>query len=54
MARPSITAPIASATKLEQLNELVAATKLQLDNASIELLNKSSDWKQGKQQPAAD
>ena len=30
MARPSITAPIASATSVEQLNELAAATRLEL------------------------
>jgi aryl-alcohol dehydrogenase-like predicted oxidoreductase len=42
IARPSVTAPIASATSLEQLNELVEATKLELDPASIELLNRAS------------
>ena len=42
IARPSITAPIASATSLAQLNELIAATKLELDQASIELLNHAS------------
>jgi aryl-alcohol dehydrogenase-like predicted oxidoreductase len=42
IARPSITAPIASATSLEQLNDLVAATKLELDQAAIELLNQAS------------
>jgi aryl-alcohol dehydrogenase-like predicted oxidoreductase len=39
IARPSITAPIASATTVEQLNELVAATRLQLDTTDIEQLN---------------
>jgi aryl-alcohol dehydrogenase-like predicted oxidoreductase len=43
MTRPGITAPIASATKLEQLQELVNATKLQLDQASIDRLNKASE-----------
>src|SRR3984957_1154368 len=43
MARPSITAPIASATSLEQLNELVLAADLELPQASIELLNKASE-----------
>jgi aryl-alcohol dehydrogenase-like predicted oxidoreductase len=43
IARPGITAPIASATKVEQLQELVNATKLQLDQASIDLLNKVSE-----------
>lgn len=42
MARPSITAPIASATNLEQLNDLIEATKLELDQASIEILNQAS------------
>lgn len=41
-ARPSITAPIASATSLDQLNDLFEATKLQLDRDSIELLNRAS------------
>src|SRR5215510_2978476 len=43
IAHPSITAPIASATSLEQLNDLVEATALELDQASIELLNEASD-----------
>jgi aryl-alcohol dehydrogenase-like predicted oxidoreductase len=42
MARPGITAPIASATNLEQLNDLIAATNLKLDRASIEALNQAS------------
>lgn len=42
IARPSITAPIASATSLAQLNDLVEATKLQLDAEAIELLNEAS------------
>ena len=42
IARPSITAPIASATNLEQLNDLLEATKLQLDQESLELLNRVS------------
>jgi aryl-alcohol dehydrogenase-like predicted oxidoreductase len=45
IARPSVTAPISSATNLEQLNDLVEATKLELDHPSIELLNRASDWK---------
>jgi aryl-alcohol dehydrogenase-like predicted oxidoreductase len=43
IARPSITAPIASATTLEQLNDLINATELNLDNSSIELLNRASE-----------
>ena len=42
IARPSITAPIASATSVEQLNDLIAATRLELDRSSIELLNQAS------------
>jgi aryl-alcohol dehydrogenase-like predicted oxidoreductase len=42
IARPSVTAPIASATTVAQLNELVAATKLQLDRAAIDELNAAS------------
>jgi aryl-alcohol dehydrogenase-like predicted oxidoreductase len=42
IARPSVTAPIASATNLEQLNELIEATKLELDPASIQQLNQAS------------
>ena len=42
-ARPSITAPIASATSLEQLNDLVEATKLELGQAAIDVLNQASE-----------
>jgi aryl-alcohol dehydrogenase-like predicted oxidoreductase len=44
IARPSITAPIASATTVEQLNDLVAATRLQLDAADMERLNIASAY----------
>src|ERR1700761_132567 len=42
MARPSVTAPIASATTVEQLKELAAATRLQLDAGDVEQLNAAS------------
>jgi aryl-alcohol dehydrogenase-like predicted oxidoreductase len=42
MARPSITAPIASATKLDQLTDLIEATRLRLDAAALELLANAS------------
>jgi len=45
VARPTITAPIASATSLTQLKELIGATKVKLDEASMELLNRASDWR---------
>ncbi len=44
IARPSVTAPIASARTIEQLNDLVAATKLKLDSSAIDRLNKASDY----------
>ncbi len=42
IARPSVTAPIASATSVEQLQAMVAATTLQLDAAAIEQLDRAS------------
>jgi aryl-alcohol dehydrogenase-like predicted oxidoreductase len=44
IARPSITAPIASATSLEQLRDLIEAAKLELDQAAIELLDQASAY----------
>ncbi len=44
MAQPGITAPIVSATSLEQLHDLIAATKLDLDHAAIEFLNSASAY----------
>jgi aryl-alcohol dehydrogenase-like predicted oxidoreductase len=43
IARPTVTAPIASATSLTQLKELIGATKLQLDDGSMHLLNQASN-----------
>jgi aryl-alcohol dehydrogenase-like predicted oxidoreductase len=42
IARPGITAPIASATSIEHVRDLVDATNLDLDQASIEALNQAS------------
>ncbi|MEN9781547.1 MAG: hypothetical protein RL014_2695 [Pseudomonadota bacterium] len=42
MAQPGVTSPIASATSLAQLNELVAATRLQLDATSMAALQAAS------------
>jgi aryl-alcohol dehydrogenase-like predicted oxidoreductase len=39
MAKPAITAPIASATSLDQLKDLVAATRLQLTSRAVEALD---------------
>lgn len=44
IASPSITAPIASATKVEQLHEIIGATKLKLNAAAIEELNQASTY----------
>lgn len=44
IARPGITAPIASATSIKQLKDIVAATELNLSKASMELLNKASGY----------
>lgn len=43
IARPTITAPIVSATSLTQLKELIGGTKLKLDEGSMGLLNEASD-----------
>jgi aryl-alcohol dehydrogenase-like predicted oxidoreductase len=43
MARPSITAPIASATNLEQLAELVKAAEIALDRDAIEQIDRASE-----------
>jgi aryl-alcohol dehydrogenase-like predicted oxidoreductase len=43
IAQPSITAPIASATNLEQLKELIQATELKLHQAAMEKLNRASE-----------
>jgi aryl-alcohol dehydrogenase-like predicted oxidoreductase len=42
MARPSITSAIASASTVAQLQDLIAATQLELDGAAIESLNVAS------------
>jgi aryl-alcohol dehydrogenase-like predicted oxidoreductase len=42
MARPSVTAPIASATSLPQLEELIAATRLTLDAEALRQLDEAS------------
>lgn len=44
IARPSITAPIASATSVEQLHDIARAAELTLDQAAIEKLNTASAW----------
>ncbi|HEY3579847.1 MAG TPA: aldo/keto reductase [Pyrinomonadaceae bacterium] len=53
IARPSITAPIASATSLAQLNDLIEATRLNLDQESIETLNRASAEQSGDEKSLA-
>ena len=42
IARPSVTAPIASATSLEQLQDILKAATLKLSAQDIEALNRAS------------
>jgi aryl-alcohol dehydrogenase-like predicted oxidoreductase len=42
IARPGVTAPIASATSLEQLDELMGATRLDLDADAMQALDRAS------------
>jgi aryl-alcohol dehydrogenase-like predicted oxidoreductase len=44
MARPGITAPIASATSIKQLNDLIKSTELNLSSDAIDLLNSASSY----------
>jgi aryl-alcohol dehydrogenase-like predicted oxidoreductase len=44
MAQPAIAAPIASATSINQLNDLIASANLKLDKEAIDVLNKASRY----------
>jgi aryl-alcohol dehydrogenase-like predicted oxidoreductase len=44
IAQPDVTAPIASATSVEQVEELMAAVRLSLDDEAIGLLNSASSY----------
>jgi aryl-alcohol dehydrogenase-like predicted oxidoreductase len=44
MARPGITGPITSATSIDQLNELIVSTSLELKSDAIDLLNTASQY----------
>lgn len=46
MARPSITAPIASASRVEQLADLIASVDLALTGADMARLDTASAWKE--------
>jgi aryl-alcohol dehydrogenase-like predicted oxidoreductase len=47
LAQPSVTAPIASATNLDQLRVLLGAADLKLDPESLEKLDKASAYGAG-------
>ncbi len=47
IARPGVTAPIASATSVEQLQSLAAAVHLPLGDADLRLLDDASAWRNG-------
>lgn len=44
IARPSVTAPIASVTSLAQLQDLIRAAALKLDNEALSILDEASAW----------
>lgn len=44
LSRPAVTAPIASATSVEQVHELAQSLTITLDNSDIELLNLASQY----------
>lgn len=44
IARPSVTAPIASVTNLTQLEDLVKAANIRLDNEDLAILDEASAW----------
>ena len=46
LAKPVITAPIASATSVKQLDELLGATRLGLDTAAVQKLDQASAYKE--------
>lgn len=43
LTRPTISAPIASATNMQQLNDLMQGVQLKLDASAIDMLNEASD-----------
>jgi aryl-alcohol dehydrogenase-like predicted oxidoreductase len=45
--RPGITAPIASATSVAQLEELLGGIELQLDSDARATLDRASAWSEG-------
>lgn len=52
LAKPAITAPIASATTTQQLDELLGATRLKLDATAVEKLDQASAYAEGERRIA--
>lgn len=52
LAKPAITAPIASATSLRQLDEILAATRLNLDASAVTKLDEASAYSEGERRIA--
>jgi aryl-alcohol dehydrogenase-like predicted oxidoreductase len=46
IARPSVTAPIASATSIEQLSDIAAAVNVRLSSNDIAALDRASEWRE--------
>src|SRR5438067_256688 len=52
LAKPTITAPIASATSVKQLDELLEAARLRLDASAVRALDQASAYSDGERQIA--
>jgi aryl-alcohol dehydrogenase-like predicted oxidoreductase len=48
LAKPTITAPIASATSMQQLDELLGATRVKLDPAAVQKLDQANSEEERK------
>ncbi len=48
IAQPDVTAPIASATSVQQMEELIAAARLSLDEEALALLNAASAYEENE------
>jgi aryl-alcohol dehydrogenase-like predicted oxidoreductase len=52
LANPTVTAPIASATSVKQLDELLGATRVRLDRAAVENLDQASGYSEEERNAA--
>ena len=52
LSRPNLLAPIASATKLEQMEDLFAGAELELSAEQLAKLSKASAYQAEEQEPA--